>query len=307
MIAHIEGFLCLSEALIVVLAWNYFERLWCLYELACFLVTHNPALVEMAFDSFLTSSPSATLPKFVHAVESISVKAAQCVNPKDHVMLEEKVKKYYAGNNQEECFANFERFAKKSSIALMAKSMLYWRARRTVQEVEDWYVPWIDLCKRLCFHDLEDALLSADPVRWFGEACHEQTGYQQRVEVWFQHQVCPVLAQEKRLVVRKKIVESASMMMQKISSNASNMINGSSLKAPVGVQRLASAGSEIAADPASLFEMEEACTLAYLLNDEADLQSSPSARGSFRGSMMFSSRGMSMRSVQEDESGELVE
>merc|ERR1712216_356742 len=40
-IMRIEGFLCLSEGLIVLVSWNYFQRLWCIYEIACFLVAHH--------------------------------------------------------------------------------------------------------------------------------------------------------------------------------------------------------------------------------------------------------------------------
>merc|ERR1712139_399152 len=138
---RIEGFLCLSEGLIVLVSWNYFQRLWCIYEIACFLVAHHPDKVEMAFDSFLKNSPHETLPKYLEAVENISVKNAKCVNPNDLPILEEKVCKYYDGDDNAACFASFERFAKYSIIALMGKTMFMWRARRSQAEVDGWFMP----------------------------------------------------------------------------------------------------------------------------------------------------------------------
>ena len=41
-VARIEGFLKRCDGMVVLFSWHYFERLWCVFEWACFLVWHEP-------------------------------------------------------------------------------------------------------------------------------------------------------------------------------------------------------------------------------------------------------------------------
>merc|ERR550537_1415480 len=63
----IEEFLKLSDGFIVLLSWQYFTRLWCIYEWACFLRLHHPLdiQVNLGCDAFLKARPDETLPVYL--------------------------------------------------------------------------------------------------------------------------------------------------------------------------------------------------------------------------------------------------
>lgn len=227
----IEDFLQRCDGMIVLMSWNYFSRLWCIYEWACFLVAHNFTKVELGCDSSLRRNATETLPKFIEAVEAISVVQAQCYNQEDHAVLEGKVYKYYAGSDNEESFKSFERFAKVTAIALMSKSIILWRARG--EDGQEWLQPLVRAAARMGFDSLEEALKRADPQRWWEEDCDKSmSDYKRVVFDWFHRRIMPVLMSERKVAVRPDYLRKDSIVgdgtlknsesfgMRKVMSNA---------------------------------------------------------------------------------------
>lgn len=190
------------------MSWNYFSRLWCIYEWACFLVAHNFTKVELGCDSSLRRSPTETLPKFIESVEAISVDQADCFNKGDHAILEAKVAVYYEGADNEESFKNFERFAKVTAIALMAKSIILWRARG--EDGNEWLQPLVQSASNMGFYSLQMALQNAEPRRWWEEDCDRNlSNYKKVVMDWFLRRIVPLLNAEKKSAVRPEYLKQA--------------------------------------------------------------------------------------------------
>merc|ERR1719420_2391774 len=106
-------------------------------------------MVSLGFDAFLKAHPDETLPRYIESIENLSVKGAQCSDPDDHAVLEEKVFLYYNGETHEEAFANFERFAKSTAVILVTKQLLLWRACKSKSDEDAWFGPIRLLAARL--------------------------------------------------------------------------------------------------------------------------------------------------------------
>ncbi|CAK9063522.1 unnamed protein product [Durusdinium trenchii] len=52
----LEEFIALSDGMIVLASWNYFSRLWCVYEWVCGLLIHSAMEIEILADPFIRDS-----------------------------------------------------------------------------------------------------------------------------------------------------------------------------------------------------------------------------------------------------------
>ena len=134
--------------MVVLLTWQYFSRLWCVYEWAAFLVHHKADQVQACVDAFLRPN---TRQLFVDAVRNFSVKNSQCYNQSDRVILAAKVREHY---NSER---DFEQFARGTAVAVLAVAAAR-RAGRSETDFQTEFVPWKNLAEELGFEKLSKAL-----------------------------------------------------------------------------------------------------------------------------------------------------
>lgn len=206
----IEQFMQLSRGFIVILSWNYFTRLWCVYEWACYLRLHSlkDLRIFLGCDVFLKSSPADTLPLYLASIENLSVTALQCHNQSDHEILEDKVFHYYRGKTRLESFASFERFAKCTAISFLGKQIVRFRARGSTEDQNAWLGPIIASAKKMGYNELHNAMAMAEPARWFGIANKKQESFDLIVEFWFQRIVVQYLDVERKKAVRPGFIKS---------------------------------------------------------------------------------------------------
>ena len=122
----IEEFIRRSDGMVVLFSWDYFDRLWCVYEWAAFLVYHSAAKVQICSEMFLRPSTRAL---FMDSIRNFSVRNAKCFHAPDRALLKEKISQYYVSE------AAFERFAKCTAIAVLSRSAVH-RAGRSAWEME---------------------------------------------------------------------------------------------------------------------------------------------------------------------------
>lgn len=199
----IEEFLQKCDGMVVLLSWQYFERLWCVYEWAAFLICHDASNVTICVDAFLRPS---TRHLYIKSVENFSVANSKCNNEGDRPVLAAKVAEYY---NSTEAF---EHFARSTAIGVVALAVAHKASRGTY--LED-FMPWVELAERLKLNDLAAALRTCDPLTWRREAMGDTTAttlgaqargwqsvFKARLDQWFQDVVKPVLDQSRLAAVR---------------------------------------------------------------------------------------------------------
>jgi len=191
--SRLEDFIQRSDGMVVLLSWQYFERLWCIYEWASFLVYHSASNVQICVDYFLKP---ATQQLYLNSVEKFSVASAQCDVESDRAILRAKIAQHF---NSETCF---EKFAKVTAVALLAQTAVR-RAGRNKSEYEAEFAPWIQMAERLGFQRLVAALRTARPMAWRVEAMrdskdclgHAAQAWLERYDAlimrWFEEQVLP--------------------------------------------------------------------------------------------------------------------
>lgn len=199
----IEEFIQLSDGLVVILSWSYFERLWCVYEWVCFLVYHQPSKIILCVDVFLRPS---TLPLMINSIKNFSLKACKCVVESDREMLMKKVNSYYVSPEA------FETFLKFSAIALIARNVAERQASLGAKAMQ----PWQNLAKACNFRALATKLqsLSANMRVWRSEAVNGalgmslslnlQTVIAKKVGAWFEEELAPLIHAQKVRAVRSK-------------------------------------------------------------------------------------------------------
>lgn len=164
-IGMIEEFIRRSDGMVVLFSWDYFDRLWCVYEWAAFLVHHSAANVHICSEMFLRP---ATRALYMDSIRNFSVRNAKCFHEPDRALLKDKISQYYVSE------AAFERFAKCTAIAVLSRSAVH-RAGRSTWEMEAELEPLRELCQELGLPGLRAALLKPDPILWRRRAVGERT------------------------------------------------------------------------------------------------------------------------------------
>eukprot|EP00658_Telonema_sp_P-2_P052487 TRINITY_DN4070_c0_g1_i16.p1 TRINITY_DN4070_c0_g1~~TRINITY_DN4070_c0_g1_i16.p1 ORF type:complete len:929 (-),score=262.74 TRINITY_DN4070_c0_g1_i16:358-3144(-) len=204
----IEEFLKRSDGMVVLLTWEYFQRLWCVYEWATFLIHHDPKSIDICVTGFLRPG-NAHL--FLQSIEEFSIDAAKCAHEPDREMLKAKVAQYYTSEKA------FEDFAKSTAIGLIAVTAVRKAARKEQMDENNGLQPWVELAERLGFAALASALTKAEPEKWRDEALAAsnnppmtlgksargwQTTFEARLQQWFEAEICPALDTIKRQCAR---------------------------------------------------------------------------------------------------------
>lgn len=220
----IERIVQRADQLIVLLSWNYFSRLWCLFEWAVFLCSQPATSVFLRMVPLQTGRNTLM---WVQAIQNLSVKDAACELSEDKRFLEEKVGLYFKGASLHRSFRTFERFVQFTAIAVIATANTeYLGSERTLPIFFD---PWIQLAKRLEFHELAAALsvLVTRSTRrpdlplvcwWHQEATLEAAVRQEsahgvqhefrpdlfrkRIRAWFDRDVIPLIEAERNNALR---------------------------------------------------------------------------------------------------------
>mmetsp|Transcript_72671 Transcript_72671/g.173474 ORF Transcript_72671/g.173474 Transcript_72671/m.173474 type:complete len:678 (-) Transcript_72671:140-2173(-) len=147
-IGLLEKFLEKCDTMCVIFTWTYLERLWCVYEWACVLVSKPPHKVFLQTELFVKEE---TLPLYLDAVRHFSLKQTKCFAEEDRKVLEAKIDADYVSTEA------FETLVQATVVALMARSMAF-RAGRSPHLHKTFFQPWITLARELGFVDLAGAL-----------------------------------------------------------------------------------------------------------------------------------------------------
>lgn len=216
----IERFVHHCDYICVLFTWSYLERLWCVFEWACFLVDKEPSRVWLQNELFVKEQ---TLPLYLENVRYFSLRRAKCYLESDRVILQNKIDTCYVSHRA------FEELVQATAVALMARSMAH-RAGRSAHLLGVFFTPWVELAKELGFHELVSALQGCRPLEWREEAAalnKEVAGdaggseavpvllgrvgtqmgisaskYHDRINHWFDSEVNPVLNEIRRRAVR---------------------------------------------------------------------------------------------------------
>lgn len=200
----LEEFIQLSDGLVVIVTWSYFERLWCVYEWVCFLMFHDASKITLCASVLLRQS---TLPHLVHTLRTFSLANCKCLVESDRKIFYSKVDSYYKSRS------GFEQFLKFSAIALIAKDV----ACRQTAYGESAMQPWIDLATECKFLHLAEKLtllsgvmvaMREDEATHSTRACSRgsfnassalnadfQTAISHDIQEWFAQHVNPLLIQ----------------------------------------------------------------------------------------------------------------
>lgn len=191
----LEEFIALSDGMIVLASWNYFSRLWCVYEWVCGLLIHSAMEIEILADPFIRDS---TVDTYLFCIRNFSVAKCYCNNENDQQTLIDKVHSYYKS------VSDFERFFQFSVIVCFTRCLV---KRRTGKSGT--LKPWIELAAACGFKDLALELrqLGKSVARFQEEAAQETTGgstlelqvaFSSRVDDWFRQNIAPLLIIEQR-------------------------------------------------------------------------------------------------------------
>ena len=189
----LEEFIALSDGMIVLASWNYFSRLWCVYEWVCGLLIHSAMEIEILADPFIRDS---TVDTYLFCIRNFSVAKCNCNNENDRQTLIDKVQTYYKS------VIDFERFFQFSVIVCFVRCLV---KRRTGKS--DVLRPWIELAAACGFKDLalEIRSLAKNIARFQEEALRDaesgsthdlQAAFSSLVDDWFNENVAPLLIQE---------------------------------------------------------------------------------------------------------------
>ncbi|CAE7365088.1 gcy-36, partial [Symbiodinium sp. KB8] len=139
----LEEFIALSDGMVVLASWNYFNRLWCVYEWVCGLLIHDVMEIEILADPFVRDS---TVDLYLECIRNFSIARCECAVESDRQILIDKVNTYYKS------VEDFERFFQFTVIACFIRCM----ARRRTARAGASLMPWIDLATACGFAELAD-------------------------------------------------------------------------------------------------------------------------------------------------------
>lgn len=216
-----DTILTLHGGLIAVVTWNYFDRLWPLWEWAVFCACCGPHRVQLAADCFA----SKAVVEYHRAIRRLSVDSTDCRDRRDRPMLLDALEKLFKCEVKDETtsfqkpsaaasisavkerkvdFAPVERFVRATVIAAFAREAALVASKKLG---EDDAFGWIALAGEMGFFEIHRALKKCKPWDWMdairskgSESADE--AYEATVEAWWEEQVLPELEHERQLAVR---------------------------------------------------------------------------------------------------------
>lgn len=230
----VETILALNELYVAVMPWNYFDRLWALYEWSIFCVVHGLGRMHLAVDIFLQGSAGDTSSQHLEyrrMLRRLSVVNAKCQDKRDADFLWQKIQYFFQCDaiidttykvpmgdvltgdvllrkTRMVDFSKFERYVRAGTIAAFAREMALTKANSPEKEkTEDSYMPWMDLAKEFGFTDLFNALKKWRPYKMCRTCGEDEARYVREVEEWFASEVLPVMDDEAALAVRPFILD----------------------------------------------------------------------------------------------------
>lgn len=191
----LEEFIALSDGMVVLASWNYFNRLWCVYEWVCGLLIHDVMEIEILADPFVRDS---TVDLYLECIRNFSIASCECAVESDRQILIDKVNTYYKS------VEDFERFFQFTVIACFIRCMARRRTARAGASLQ----PWIDLATACGFSALAEKaeVLKQQLQRYRVEsverarspATHElQAAMSVCVDDFFEEEILPLIEKER--------------------------------------------------------------------------------------------------------------
>lgn len=239
-VAHLDAFVRRCEGMIVLFTWDFFKRLWCVYEWSLFLVLHDAEHVQLSVDFFLRAS---TLPSYVESIRTFRLLDARCSYEEDRVLIEERVCEMYHS------VSAFERFAQATAIVLMAVCIAKRAGLSHDPDASACAFPselevWAELAEQIDFQPLAAVLRASNPQLLLQRARPldgedlARTGLSttrtwraklaKAVDRWYLQDLRPLLNLERSRSVRKDWLDMHSPV-RKLSRSGSHSVTPAAL------------------------------------------------------------------------------
>jgi TIR domain len=175
-IESLEKFIKKSKSLIVLGSPNYFRRLWCVYEIACYLMTHSFDRIEIETYN-LGAMWITILPQIHSSVRNLKAANTECTFPEDREILKAKINEYYS------TFESFEIFARVCISFLIFRAHITGTAQYDDYQYERMGLIWLKIIEDTGFRELAQTLEGFNaPREW--EKFKENTGYNSPDHRW---------------------------------------------------------------------------------------------------------------------------
>jgi len=140
-ISSLETFITHSEGLIVLLTPRYPKRLWCVFEVACFLCSKQMQNVFVNFRSFCSNENRTT---YLDLIRKFSIDMCECKVQFDRTILAAKVEQYYNSKD------HFAQFVQDSLLSLIIRDLFSYPPMIKTEELFKEHVePFLSLLKEI--------------------------------------------------------------------------------------------------------------------------------------------------------------
>ena len=140
-ISSLELFISHSEGLVVLLTPTYPKRLWCVFEVACFLCSKHMENVFVNFRSFCSDQNRST---YINNIRNFSIETCECKVQYDRTILAAKVDEYYNSRD------HFAQFVQDSLLSLIIRDFYSYPPMIKTQELFEEHVgPFLSLLKEI--------------------------------------------------------------------------------------------------------------------------------------------------------------
>ena len=190
-ISSFEGFIKSSHGLIVLLTPRYPKRLWCVYEVACFLCTKPMERVFINYRSFGTSE---NVHLYINTIKSFSVERCECKVEFDRSILEAKVNQYYVSTQ------HFAIFVQAAFCALIIRDYYSYPPMIKTSSLYDEFVgPWLEAMEQLDhLKDLRLAFMKFNVPMIYQEMNYDDDRYMSKLREHLDAHVYPVIDKIRR-------------------------------------------------------------------------------------------------------------
>mmetsp|Transcript_43468 Transcript_43468/g.81059 ORF Transcript_43468/g.81059 Transcript_43468/m.81059 type:complete len:531 (-) Transcript_43468:36-1628(-) len=214
-----DTMLTMHSGFVAVVGWNYFDRLWPLWEWAVFCARCGTGRVQLATDAFTRRS----VVEYHRAIRRLSVERALCRDERDRPILLDALESLFQCSSRMEMvevrklggenggvikermvdFSPVERFVRATAIAAFAREAALASSRELEKADES---GWISLAEEFGLHDLHRALKMCKPWDWQDLVQQQGAGdpdlaYESMVEAWWEEQVLPEVERERCLAL----------------------------------------------------------------------------------------------------------